>query len=351
MTNSSSPTLHPTLPWQWYTDQAHFERERRLILRTGWHHVGPIAHLNAPGQATTVTLAGMSIIIVADEEGAVRAFPNVCRHRGAELVGEVSQRVTRLQCRYHGWTWDTQGTLRAAPSADVASGDPCWALDQLPIATWGPMLFVKPGHDGPDFNTVMGPLMAEIRERVDVDALVPIESEAYSVKSNWKVWIENFNECYHCAVAHPEFTKVVHTNKRYEVERLGTYNVGHKVRLRAEPDQMYYFAYAWPTLALGVSPDGNSLGIIAIRPDTAASTTYLRQLYQPAGVEPKPLLADFKENLVQQDIDLCEMVQRGLDNGAYVGGCVVESREQAVLVFHELVNDHLLEGACVDASE
>jgi phenylpropionate dioxygenase-like ring-hydroxylating dioxygenase large terminal subunit len=333
--------LHPTLPWQWYTDGRHFDRERHLILRTGWHHVGPIARLSAPGQATVVTLAGMSILIVADEAGTVRAFPNVCRHRGAELVGVVNQTVSRLQCRNHGWTWDTDGSLLAAPSTGLAPGDPCWALDRLPIATWGPMLFVKPSHDGPDFDTVMGPLMAEIGERVDVGALVPRESETYSVKANWKVWIENFNECYHCAIAHPEFTKLVHTNRRYEVERLGTYTVGHKVRLRAEPDKMYYFAYAWPTLALGVSPDGNSLGIIAIRPDTAESMTYLRQLYQPAGVEHKPLLADFNEDLVQQDIDLCEMVQRGLGNQAYLGGCVVEPREQAVLMFHELVNGHV----------
>ena len=162
--------------------------------------------------------------------------------------------LTRLSCRYHGWSWNTDGSLRAAPSTDLYAGDPCWALDQLPIATWGPMLFVKPSHDGPDFDTVMGPLVAEIGSRVDVDALVPMESETFSVKSNWKVWIENFNECYHCAVAHPEFTKLVHTNRRYEVERLGTYSVGHRVPLRAEPDKMFYFAWAWPTFALGVVP-------------------------------------------------------------------------------------------------
>ena len=343
MTDTTSRALHPTLPWHWYTDQHHFERERTAILRTGWHHVGPIARLNSPGQVTSVTLAGMSVIVVADEQGTIRAFPNVCRHRGAELVGDTREPLTRLSCRYHGWSWNTDGSLRAAPSTDLYAGDPCWALDQLPIATWGPMLFIKPSHDGPDFDTVMGPLVAEIGSRVDVDALVPMESETFSVKSNWKVWIENFNECYHCAVAHPEFTKLVHTNRRYEIERLGTYSVGHRVPLRAEPDKMFYFAWAWPTFALGASPDGNSLGIIGIRPDSADTTTYARQLYQPAGIEHKPLLADFNENLVQQDIDLCEMVQRGLSSDAYVGGCVVESREEAVLVFHELVNDHLLE--------
>ena len=330
--------MQATLPWRWYTDDAHFERERRLILRTGWHHVGPIDRLAAAG-ITTLTLAGMSIIVVADGHGAVRAFPNVCRHRGAELVGDGSERRGRLTCRYHGWSWNDDGSLRAAPSAALEPGDPCWALDQLPIATWGPMLFVKPSHAGPDFDSVMGPLMAEVGARVDVDTLVPMESEAYDVRSNWKVWVENFNECYHCAVAHPEFTKLVHTNKRYEVERLGTYAVGHRVRLRADPEQMYYFAYAWPTLALGISPDGGSLGVIAIRPEAADSMTYLRQLYQPAGAEHRPLLADFNEDLVQQDIDLCEMVQRGLASEAYSDGCVVESREQAVMVFHELVND------------
>ena len=120
----------------------------------------------------------------------------------------------------------------------------------------------------------MGPLMAEIGRRVDMSSLVPVESEAFLVQSNWKVLVENFNECYHCAIAHPGFNKVVHTNTRYEVERLGTYCVGHKVRLRADPDNMYYFAYAWPVFGLGVTPDCTGIGIISIQPETAETVTY-----------------------------------------------------------------------------
>jgi carnitine monooxygenase subunit len=303
--------LHSTPPWDWYTDPEHFDRERRLVLRTGWHHVGPVAHLNVPGRATPMTVAGMSIVIVADDTGTVRALPI--------------------------------GPRPAQSPVGPEAADPAGALDELPIAQWGPMLFVKPSHDGPDFLTVMGPLMAEIGRRVDIASLVPVESEAYLVQSNWKVLVENFNECYHCAIAHPEFNKVVHTNKRYEVERLGTYSVGHKVRLRADPDSMYYFAYAWPVFALGVTPDGTGVGVLAIRPETATTVTYARQLYRSADVEHRPLLAEFSENLVQQDIDLCEMVQRGLTSNAYPGGGVVEAREQAIVVFHELITAHMAE--------
>jgi choline monooxygenase len=333
--------LLETLPWSWYTDDALYDLERLRVHKTGWHYVGPHAELSAPGHAELVTIAGLSIIVMADANGTVRAFPNVCRHRGAELIGESEESVARLSCRYHGWSWAPDGTLRAAPSTDLDAGDPDWALDELPLATWGPMLFVKPSQEGPDFDTVMGPLVDKVATRIDVASLEPVEREEYVVQANWKVFVENFNECYHCPVAHPEFSKVVYTNRNYVVERLGTYCVGHKVPLRAAPDEMYYFAYAWPTLALGLPPDGRGIGIISIRPTSTGSFAYHRQLFQPKDVDRKPLLADFNENLVQQDIDLCEMVQRGLRNDAYGSGALVESREQAVLIFHELVRAHM----------
>jgi choline monooxygenase len=333
--------LHETLPWSWYTDDTQYAVERQRVHRTGWHYVGPLVELSVPGRATVATIAGLSIIVIADANGTVRAFPNVCRHRGAELLGESAESMPRLSCRYHGWSWTVDGALRAAPSTDLDAGDPCWALAELPVATWGPMLFVTPSHEGPDFDTVMGPLAAVVATRVDVDSLVPVERQDFVVEANWKVFVENFNECYHCPVAHPEFTKVVHTNKRYEVERLGRYCVGHTVPLRAAPDENYYFAYAWPTTALGLAPDGRGIGLISIRPTSATTFAYQRQLFQPSDADHKPLLADFNEDLVQQDIDLCEMTQRGLGNHAYESGVVVPSREQAVLIFHELVRAHV----------
>ena len=334
-------TLQPSPAWSSYRDPHHFELERRLVHRTGWHYVGARARLGTPGRVTTLTCAGMSVLIVADERGTMRAFPNVCRHRGAEFIGETSEPLTRLSCRYHGWSWNPDGSLRAAPSTDLCAGDPCWALDQLPLATWGAMVFLKPSHDGPEFETVMGPLITQIATRVDVDALVPVERCDYSVRSNWKVWIENFNECYHCPVAHPEFNRVVHTNRQYVVERLGTYVVGHRVPFRCDPERMFYYAYAWPFLALGVSPDRSGITIISVRPETAETMSMSRELYQLSGVEHRALLDDIEEDVIQQDIDLCEMVQRGLANDAYAAGAVLRSREQAVVVFHELLRAHM----------
>jgi len=346
--NWAEQGLLESLPWTWYAEPQFFDLERRLIHRTGWHYVGPVAALSKPGHAEVVTIAEFSILLVADSDGTIRAFPNVCRHRGTELLGQSEDSTTRLSCRYHGWSWTPDGALRNAPSTNLEPGDPCWALAELPLATWGPMLFVKPSHDGPDFDDVMAPLVAEVANRLDVESLEPVELEEYDMKSNWKIFVENFNECYHCPIAHPEFSKVVYTNENYVVERLGKYCIGHRVPLRDAPDTMYYFAYAWPFLALGLAPDGRGIGIISIRPTSPTTTTCHRQLFQPKGASRKPLLADFKENLIQQDIDLCEMVQRGLRNEAYGTGAIVPSREQAIIIFHELMRSHMeTDGALV----
>ena len=158
-------------------------------------------------------------MIVRDEAGKLRAYANVCRHRGSELVLEKSGNRRTLQCHYHAWTWGLDGTLRAAPhcqeQAGFDKGDfPLWPLG---VETFGPFIFINPGSPSSPLAATLGQLPAIIRSAgADIDALKFRERREYAIQANWKVVVENFLECYHCAVSHPGFAELIDLEK-YQV--------------------------------------------------------------------------------------------------------------------------------------
>jgi choline monooxygenase len=149
--------------------------------------------------------------VTLDRDGALRAFVNVCRHRGA-LVASAPQRRGTLQCPYHAWTYGLDGALRAAPRSDL---EPCFdrdGLGLLPVAvdTWGPFLFVNPDPDAEPLAVALGDLPAVVAEHgLDIGALRHRRRVSYELRANWKVAIENYLECYRCAINHPGFVDAV----------------------------------------------------------------------------------------------------------------------------------------------
>src|SRR5262249_7286121 len=140
-----------TIPGSWYSDPvvAHAERER--IFARSWCIVGRSEQVAQPGAFLTADLAGLPILVLRDQQGTLRAFFNVCRHRAAPLRTEPSGSVTKLRCRYHGWTYDLAGNLRGTPEfdgvADFRREDN--GLRPLEVATWGPLVAVRatPGDE------------------------------------------------------------------------------------------------------------------------------------------------------------------------------------------------------------
>src|SRR4051812_17133060 len=103
-----------TIPWSWYSDPAVLEHERAALFRRGWHYAGHLGQLEQSGDFVACRPGGVPVLVVRDREGGLRAFLNVCRHRGAELVAGCGRRQT-IQCPYHAWTYGLDGSLRAAP--------------------------------------------------------------------------------------------------------------------------------------------------------------------------------------------------------------------------------------------
>src|SRR5579875_2594360 len=209
-----------TLPAGWYTDPAVFNREKDRIFRHSWQYVGLTEHLSGPGDYVTYRAGDVPIVVVRHPDGDLRAFVNVCRHRGSELVLEQSGCKKSIQCHYHAWTYDLDGCLRSAPgiAAEPDFDKADFSLYPVQVATWGPFVFVNPDRAAPPLDAVLGDLPGLVTATgLNLDGIRRRVHTTYDIAANWKVVVDNYLECYHCPVAHPGFSALIDLDD-YQIE-------------------------------------------------------------------------------------------------------------------------------------
>ena len=222
-----SESLEATLPGENYTSESLFQRERERIFAREWVLVGREEAIPNAGDCLEVSVLGESLIVVRGDDGKVRAFFNVCRHRGSTLTKceANAERVPgvpvachigkAIRCPYHSWTYDLDGSLKAAPFLEEALAGRKAEFGLYPAGAelWGGFIFVhleaegarKRGHT---LATQFGPAMKSLANYPLGDLRIG-KRIVYDVAANWKVILENYNECYHCAGVHPELCKIV----------------------------------------------------------------------------------------------------------------------------------------------
>ncbi len=330
-----------TLPAAWYSDAAIFEAEKKRVFSQLWQYVGHTGQVEKAGDFFTSQLGDVPVIVVRDGSGKLRAFANVCRHRGSEVVLECAGSRQTLQCHYHGWTYNLDGTLRAAPRAnEQASFDKSTlSLVAFPVESWGPLIFVNPDPGAAPLSELLGPL-PEIftRAGVDVRGLRLYRRDVYQLAANWKIVIENFNECYHCPVAHPRFSEVIDTDA-YRVDTDHEFfSIYYGPYLR-ESGQGATYATLWPSAMFALSGNPPSMQVLCVRA-LDAEHTYETIDYYFAESATEEYIRGYIElaDLVQrEDVILCESVQRGLKSGAIKKGQLMLSRERGIQHFQKLV--------------
>jgi nitrite reductase/ring-hydroxylating ferredoxin subunit len=200
-----------TLPWSWYSDPEVAALERERIFHRAWQYVGHLGELQGPGSYFATQAGGVPVVVTLDRDGELRGFLNVCRHRGTVVASGAHKRGT-LQCPYHAWTYDLDGGLRAAPRS---SRDPSFdrgelGLRPVAIATWGPFVFANPDLDCEPLEDALGDLPDAVAGGgLDIGELSFHSRVRYELRANWKIAIENYLECYHCAVNHPSLVEVI----------------------------------------------------------------------------------------------------------------------------------------------
>jgi phenylpropionate dioxygenase-like ring-hydroxylating dioxygenase large terminal subunit len=325
-----------TLPWSWYSDPDVLRREQERIFRHAWQYVGHAGRLEEVGDRFAAWAGEIPVLVVRDED-RVRAFLNVCRHRGSLLV-EGDGNGKSVQCPYHAWTYGLDGSLRAAPRSDRQPDFEPEGLSLMPLRleTWGPFLFVNPDEDAAPLSETLGP----VTELVPLEGLAFHSRDDYELAANWKIACENYLECYHCPVAHKGFSAAYDVDPdEYRLEPTSEYVLSQFARPREAGEGQAQFHFVWPNLRINVFAGRPNLSIGPMLPaGPERSTGFLDYFFASDGDSAwvDDLLA-FDRQVGAEDRALVERVQKGVRSGIVQEGRLLGESEQLVARFQELV--------------
>jgi Rieske 2Fe-2S family protein len=374
----STPSLVPTLPGRWYTDPAVFAAEQAAIFESQWCCVLRGADLAAPGQFRTVPLGRESVIVARDAGWALHAMLNVCRHRGARVCTEDAGAVRRnFRCPYHGWTYGLDGRLVAAPNlAGLADVDRArLGLRPVALREWLGYVWLCLADEPPPFEALTSQVAGRLGSlaaigRYGLDRLALGRRIRYDVAANWKLLVENFMECYHCASIHPELVAVLPEFARgYAAQYFvghgaefadgvagftvdGRPGFGRLATLAAEQDRRYFAITVRPQVFLNLVPDH----VIAQRmfPLAADRTVIECDWLFDSGVvaagQDLSASVELFDRVNRQDFDAYERCQPSMASRGYAAGGVLVPSEHHLAGFHDWVRE-MVSGAAAPISE
>lgn len=353
------------LPQQAYTSQEVLDWERLHFFEGSWVCAGSAEKLQRPGDQQALRVGRDGILLVRGEDGRLRAFYNVCRHRAHELLPPDACRTAQsIRCPYHGWTYGLDGELRHG--SDQAGFDPAHeGLVPARVQEWGAWVFVNASGDAPPFADWIGSL-DELTRNYETGRLRAAASHVYEIPANWKLVVENYDECYHCPQIHPQLCKVSPPESGDNPERRGAFVGGnmdlvpHAVTMSMDGHsdgvplrglsasqlrEVSYFSL-FPNLLLSLHPDY----VMTHRMEPLApnrTRIECQWLFPPDALE-KPgfdphYAVEFWDVTNQQDWHAVESVQRGIESRGYRPGTLA-SQEDAVYQFVTRVARAYLEG-------
>jgi Rieske 2Fe-2S family protein len=378
-----------TLPARYYTDERYFRRELESLFASLWICAGRVEQVEKPGQFILREVLGESIIITSNAAGRVNAFYNVCRHRGTKLCTDAHGTFGRsIQCPYHAWTYGLDGRLVAAPQMDEVEG---FDKSQFPLRTvacetWDGHIFINLAaqsaatremsddlrHDrGATAGREGGPpslrdQLADLPQRFApwrMQELRVAHRIEYDIATNWKLVVQNYNECLHCPVIHPLLNRMHHYLGADNVPTTGTYcggAMGFKAGVETlssdgkrrrdflpglgerERSVVNYFAI-YPNFLLTLHPD--YMMTITIWPQHAGRTKLIAEWhFHPDEIAKADFVfedaIEFWDRTNREDWAISEQSYLGISSRGYAPGPYSE-RERQLWEFDQFVTDKL----------
>jgi len=353
---ASAAPLERTLPSSWYRRANVFKIEKERIFCREWIGVCREEELPDPGDHRVVDVLGESILLVRNREGSLRAFYNVCRHRGSRLCkspAELAASTVALPggitagrmivCPYHQWSYDFNGALIAAPHLSASGGFKKQDFHLYPVGveSWGGFVFLNltPGEALPLAAQLHG--IPDRLRRYPLAALRIGATMSYEVAANWKIICENYNECYHCAGVHPELCAVVpsfrdgggadldwsrgipHRDGAYTFTKSGTTSRRAFPGLDADEQVRHKGELVYPNVFLSLACDHAATYILmprgADRTDVACHFLFEAHEIDKPGFDPSDAV-EFWDLINRQDWAVCEGVQQGIRSRVHTHG-------------------------------
>ena len=358
----SAVALEPHL----YTDPGVLELEQELIFERTWQLAGHVSSLPRPGSYLTARAGTQPVLVIRDEDGGLRAFKNVCRHRGSRLLSGSGQCKAAIRCRYHGWTYKLDGTLIGVPeglSYDDKLDKSRLGLMPARVEELCGLIFVNLDRDATPLRALLGDLPQRLAP-YRIETLTPFAPATGSNPANWKAVADNYLEGYHIPIAHPGLMRLL-DYKRYDAEAHDEY-VWFDAPFRAKPssnalERMYSrlvtpmpglgesdgyiwrYVFIYPNTTIDLYPD--QVTTWQIIPDGVGGTLDIYAGYRPTHTSPRTRVVQWANHrlntlVTDEDTDLVHNVQQGLATRGYRCG-PLSQRERGVAWFADRIRADL----------
>ena len=315
-----------TIPSAWFTEPRFHQLDSEAIFARTWQGVGNEGRLAELGSWFVADVAGDPVVVVRDRSGELRAFYNVCRHRGGPLAtADGCGRV--LQCEYHGWTYQLDGTLRGVPHWNLVElfDREDYGLVPIQVQSWEGQIFVNLDPGAVPLDQVLRGISERISP-VRPGQMQNYRRVEYDVRANWKVYVENFLEGYHVPIVHPELMNL-YDYSSYETEVSEYWSLQHSPL--TEDEHIYgkggraYYYCVFPNFMLNILPGRLQTNLVV---PVARDRCRVVFEYYYADTESEAARVriaedlEFADHVQDEDIGICEHVQRGLSSRGYDRG-------------------------------
>lgn len=330
-----------SLPQKYFVSPDVFADEQRKIFLKEWLLVDHQSQLPSAGDFFVATVANESLIVIRDQQGQIRAFYNVCRHRGSRLKEEACGRTSTIQCPYHAWTYALDGRLMGAPHMDEVSGfdKADYSLPPVNLGLWEGFIFVNLEKNPEPLEKWFAPLSRKF-SHWNMSILQPAKRIEYDVRANWKLMFENYSECYHCPGVHPQLQKISPydsaENDLCEGPFLGGFmqiNPGKSLTMsgnacaafvgKIEHLQRVFYYSIFPNMLLSLHPE--YVMVHQLWPQSPGQTlivcdwffhpdAFRRETFNPDDA------IEFWDTTNRQDWHVCELSQQGIVSRGYEPG-------------------------------
>lgn len=342
---------HETLPASWYHGDDTYQRERRAIFWRNWTLLGRTEQLTQPGDHISDDVAGWPVFVIRGKAGELRGFHNVCRHRAGPLVGDGAGRCKTLRCRYHGWLYDMDGTLHKAPGLEVGTDiDPAkFSLYPVRVETWNGLVFACLDEAAPDLITWLGDIVDIAKDYPAIPDMSFTGEFAHEGRANWKNYSDNSCEGYHVGFVHKGLGATVADDKieirPYENGAFVGFDVTYEASA-ADPTRhgRGFWIYKFPCLLLHFAE--YSFNCERVQPQGPGRVGLTRWFWcdedkaRALGIEAQATIAASRQ-VMEEDLAICEAVQRNLEAGIYQTGRMAPGQEVGTIYFQRLVREAL----------
>lgn len=342
----------PYLPSKLYTDGDIFEAERKKVFVSSWQLIGSVDQLESSGDYVTDTVAGREILVIRDDD-TIRGFYNVCPHRGSKILDGCGNQGM-LQCPYHAWTFQKDGSLKSAPNFDPEDIDYSeHGLHPINVEIRSPFIFVNLEPDPIPLDDVVGPTISALNADYDLGLFERVKRIEYEMGANWKVVVDNFLECDHCSPCHHDFAHVQDL-KNYTGE-YHDYCSTFEAPIKEVDTDIYSksmdewkvkegrYNFVWPNMTINVYPSPvynlNTMRWVPVDVDTTLAIFDFYFMDDELTTDVEETI-DFIHTVQEEDIEICERQHVGLRSEILEEGILADT-EKGIHHFHTMVRDAL----------